>query len=390
MRILWSSTVFSCHSGYGVVSKELISRLRKQGHFIRLATKHAYPHWQIVDGVEVFEGTNIAIINEMLKEEAFDYIFTFWDIWGLHGKRHPIHDKWISYCPIDTEWISDVLAEVCLGSDPNPLEDKKRGPKYHIAMSRHGQRELKSIGLKPMYAPHGVDSKIFRPNSEGRKAVRDEFGWTDKNFVIGSVGLNYGDDRKGFIPLMRAYKRFKEIHPEARLYLHTHMDGKYPSTINYTQIAKKIGLTDIAYPHQASNDIGRIDEEWLNDVYNSFDVFCLPTRGEGFGLILLESQACGVPVITTATTTGPELAGKTGWLCKVSNSDLRYLPNNTFRHEIGEDPILECLESAYDAWKYGDWQKIKDKARGFSLAYDWDNVWDKYFSRIFRYLENQL
>jgi hypothetical protein len=33
--------------------------------------------------------------------------------------------------------------------------------------------------------------------------------------------LNYGDDRKGFIQLMKAFKSFHEDHPEARLYLHT-------------------------------------------------------------------------------------------------------------------------------------------------------------------------
>ena len=179
-------------------------------------------------------------------------------------------------------------------------------------MSTHGVRELRSVGIEPMYGPHGVDCQIFKPNPEWRKRFRDNYGWDDSHFVIGSVGMNYGDDRKGFIPLMRAFKKFHDAHPEARLFLHTHALGKMEGTIEYFKIATGLGISNlVSWPDQLAHDLGRITDEWMSATYNGMDVFCLPTRGEGFGIPLIESQACGIPLITTATTTGPELINAT-------------------------------------------------------------------------------
>jgi len=416
MKIILNSSSPETLSGYGIVCKELIRRLRNAGHFVRIATKHPSEHWRYyidreqagghlrnariwtekrkwddalialdkayeeVEGTEIYDGT-YPVANDMLEEEDFDYIFTLWDIWQIKHKGLIVYpkDKWVAYVPIDTEWIADDLAEVC----------HKAG--FHIAMSRHGERELRSIGINPFYAPPGIDTKAFRPDKEARDRFRKDFGWADENFIIGSVGLNYGDDRKGFIPLMQAFKNFHDRHKEAKLYLHTHASGKYPGTINYVRIAKKIGIDDdlIAWPHQPSNDIGRIDKEWLNDVYNGFDVFCLPSRGEGFGLPILESQACGVPIITTDTTTGDEFVGKpgTGWLIPARQDHLRYLPTNTFRYEVGMEGVLDCLESAYNAWKYSCLDQLKRRAREFAIGYDWDFIWKKYWRETFETLE---
>jgi len=50
-----------------------------------------------------------------------------------------------------------------------------------------------------------------------------------------------------------------------------------------------------------------VDDATLATIYNSFDVFALPTMGEGFGLPILESQACGVPALATDCSACSEL-----------------------------------------------------------------------------------
>jgi len=345
-----------------------------------------------LEGVEIFEGTNLSIINEMLEAENFDYVFSFWDIWKLHHKLQPLRDRWIAHIPIDTEWICDMLKETCLGTDMPGIKDP-RGPGICVAMSQHGVRELNSIGIPPYYLPLGIDTKLFRPKPEGRKAFRDDFGFDDKTFLIGSVSLNYGDDRKGFIPLLRAFKVFHERHPEARLYIHSHAEGKYPGTINYLKVVQKLGIGEWVYwPHQSSNDIGRIDGEWLTDVYSGMDVFCTPNRGEGFGLCSIESAACGVPVIATNSTTGPEFhrAGVIEYLIEVCDSDMRWLPNGVWRHEVGEAPILETLEKAFEAWKGDDYDKLKEKARKNAQKYSWSKVWKTWWAPFWQEMEEKL
>ncbi|GAF91400.1 unnamed protein product, partial [marine sediment metagenome] len=84
------------------------------------------------------------------EEEKFDYIFSLWDIWILHEKLQPPKEKWVACIPIDTEWISERLTQVCLGTDivverlnedaAKKVGSQARGPGCHIAMSKHGVR----------------------------------------------------------------------------------------------------------------------------------------------------------------------------------------------------------------------------------------------------------
>jgi len=45
----------------------------------------------------------------------------------------------------------------------------------------------------------------------------------------------------------------------------------------------------------------------LNEYYSAADVLVFPSLVEGFGLVLLEAMACGIPVITTPNTAGPDI-----------------------------------------------------------------------------------
>jgi glycosyltransferase involved in cell wall biosynthesis len=52
--------------------------------------------------------------------------------------------------------------------------------------------------------------------------------------------------------------------------------------------------------------LGHVPEEEKADVYRLADVFALPSRGEGFGIVLLEAMACGVPVVASRLDAGRE------------------------------------------------------------------------------------
>ena len=381
MRILWHSVSPLASTGYGNCTKELTRRIRALGHFVRIGTKHGDHKWYEVDGVEIFDGVDTVFVNQMLEDEKFDYIFTMWDLWVIHERRQYPKDKWVASIPIDTEWISASLAGI----------SKNVG--MPIAMSLHGKRELEAGGLKDvLYAPLGFDDKIFKPLPEARTAFRKELGLTDENFVIGSVGLNYGDDRKGFIPLMLAFKDFHERHPEARLFLHTAANERdmIADGINYHKIVSHLGLKDLVFwPDQAMLIQGRIDPGWLAEIYNGFDIMCLATKGEGFGLPLIEAQACGIPVVTTATTSGPELC-KTGWLIDVDADDRFWIGTETWRLEPRPSNILAALELAYDAWKSSGWHLYQEDAHDRIAPYSWDAVWEKYWLPILGEMEARL
>ncbi|MBI5077013.1 glycosyltransferase family 4 protein [Candidatus Falkowbacteria bacterium] len=76
--------------------------------------------------------------------------------------------------------------------------------------------------------------------------------------------------------------------------------------LHYTNVRAEIN----ASPYK--NDIittGYVSNDELPILYNAADAFVLPSFIEGFGLIAIEAQACGCPVISTNTTSMPEVLG---------------------------------------------------------------------------------
>lgn len=59
----------------------------------------------------------------------------------------------------------------------------------------------------------------------------------------------------------------------------------------------------------------------LNQYYSSANVLVFPSLAEGFGLVLLEAMACGIPVITTPNTAGPDILtdGVDGFIIPIRN-----------------------------------------------------------------------
>ena len=67
--------------------------------------------------------------------------------------------------------------------------------------------------------------------------------------------------------------------------------------------------------------IGKVGLHDLNCLYNLSDMLLFPTRLEGFCLSILEAMSCGIPVVTTNTSSLPEqiFDGKGGYLCPVDD-----------------------------------------------------------------------
>jgi len=116
---------------------------------------------------------------------------------------------------------------------------------------------------------------------------------------------------------------------------------------------------------------------------------CLATKGEGFGLPLIEAQACGIPVVTTATTSGPELC-KTGWLIDVDADDRFWIGTETWRLEPRPSSILAALEKAHMAWRSNLWPEEKANAQAKVAEYSWDAVWEKYWLPVLKEMEKRL
>lgn len=111
--------------------------------------------------------------------------------------------------------------------------------------------------------------------------------------------------------------------------------------------------------------LGKVPNSELATVMSESDVFVFPSYFEGFALVLLEAMACGLPVITTTATAGPDIItqGNDGWVIEPGNLDalvetMRFCLENRDRvAEMGVNARRTAERFSWDA--YGDrWGEI--------------------------------
>lgn len=143
--------------------------------------------------------------------------------------------------------------------------------------------------------PPGVDLQRFTPGETG--AARDALGLPRDAFVITFVGRI--QPLKGPDVLLRAVAELLTRDPQLRDHLVVPVVGgpsgsgtERPEALH--QLAAQLGITDVVrfLPPQSGDA--------LADVYRAADVVTVPSYNESFGLVALEAQACGTPVVAAA------------------------------------------------------------------------------------------
>jgi phosphatidylinositol alpha-1,6-mannosyltransferase len=165
-----------------------------------------------------------------------------------------------------------------------------------IANSEHTRRvaiegwnipAAKVVVLNP-----GVDSTRFVPAAPDA-AVRASFGWTGRTVILTVGALQ---KRKGQDMLIRALPSIRRAQPDV-LYA---IAGEGWERGELERLAAEVGAAD------AVRFMGVPDDDTLVRCYQQCDLFALPNRQvgwdfEGFGMVLLEAQACGRAVVAGAS-----------------------------------------------------------------------------------------
>lgn len=379
MKIIWYSTAPFVGVGYGVLSRALVHRMIADGHQVKIATKHHLGGRIVVEGIEIFDGNEIGLINTIGETEGYDYIISVMDTWVLANRES--FRNWVAINLLDTEFMHQDMIKAL------------RKSLYQGGVSKHGVRELERTGFKPFYTPLGVDTKLFKPDPILRRDFREKRGWDENTFVIGLVGINYITDRKNIIGTLRAFQGFHKRHPNSVLFLHTDIMGSgtqgHPLgwVINSCGFEKE-GAGPVQFVDQKRYHLWDISQEELARAYNAFDVFCLPSQGEGFGLPWLEAQACGCPIISVDTTSGGEL-NFSGWLIPALEDYYQFSTLLAWYVKAPPSAIDGMLEKAYKEWESGKIKRRQKKARKGALEYDWDVVYAKYWRPMLQALERR-
>lgn len=304
-----------------------------------------------------------------------DIYLTLLDIWVLGGQDTQMN--WVPWVPVDHDPLPPKVKGTILSS-PGIIQP--------IAMTRFAQQQMKNIGTESYYIPHTVDTTVYFPDKKLRQDVRESVKWDDM-FVIGTVATNHAE-RKNYTAAMTAISKFSKMHPGEVIY-YAHTDPLCPRGINLLALREALDLVPVmTFPRLADVSLG-IPGPQMNRIYNSFDVFLLPSKGEGFGIPIIEAQACGVPVITTKCTGHEELLQGGGWFLE----DLT--PNwasyqNSFQFDCNPEEIVEKLEMAYQAKKSGAIKKQQKAALKTGRSYDETKIYKEVWPDVLADIEERI
>jgi glycosyltransferase involved in cell wall biosynthesis len=171
-----------------------------------------------------------------------------------------------------------------------------------IVLSRFSQQRLYDAhGIPPVKTaliPGGVDTEKFRPAGD-KRAIRRRLQLPAGRVVLFTVRNLVA--RMGLENLLRALAEARRRAPDLFLVL----GGDGPLKPVLKELVAREGLED------SVRFAGFIPESELAAYYQMADLFVLPTRElEGFGLVTLESLACGVPVAGTPVGGTQEILGR--------------------------------------------------------------------------------
>lgn len=192
-----------------------------------------------------------------------------------------------------------------------------------ISVSHYTAGRLRSeiVGMhsRVVVIPNTVDSKRFTIKKKSRELIM-QYDISGKKIILTVARLSAEEGHKGYEKVIQALPDVLKRVPDA----HYVLVGDGSDKVRMERLVAKLGLS-----HHVTF-AGRVSDDLLPDYYNLADVFVMPSTWEGFGIVFIESTACGIPVIA---------GNKDGSVDAVLNGELGLLINPDSIKEVGEATI---------------------------------------------------
>lgn len=177
------------------------------------------------------------------------------------------------------------------------------------------------------HIPYGIDTEIFQPLDP--QQCRSQLGLPQDKKILLFAAVNLNDHRKGGDLLIKA---LQNLPPSLKAETVLMVFGR--------ETQKIAELVDLQVFH-----LGYLNDDRAKAVaYSAANLFLFPTRADVFGLVSIESQACGTPVVSfkVGGVSDHVHPGITGYLAEAENAQnfgdgiVQLLEDEPLRHQMSQ------------------------------------------------------
>jgi len=179
-----------------------------------------------------------------------------------------------------------------------------------LVVSRFTKRKIieqfPEVGERIFFLPNFVDGDIFIIG-EKNKVLLDRHNLSSDDFILLTVNrFSSLEKQKGYDKVIKALPQVRRDVPDVKFLL----VGEGDDLPRVKELVHSLHLDDCVV------FAGKVSDGELVDYYNLCDLFVMPSKSEGFGIVFVEALACGKPVIAGDTDASSEtlLDGEVGVL----------------------------------------------------------------------------
>lgn len=384
LRLLYSSNAFWCTSGYGVQGRSLLPRLANLPEFGGRENIAQFAWYGLdggmhnVDGFAIYPKFDDPYGNDVIGAHASHFganvVMTLIDVWVLRQTKQQVDPAlWLAWLPIDHDPV------------PQQFLDSLQGCHLPLTYSKWGHKMLTEAGVENHYIPHGIEPSVYRviPDREEVRRFKKWLTGDETCHLSVMVAANKGfPDRKWFQGQLECWRDFAKDKPNAKIYIHS-LPTPIHGGVDFPTLAKRLGIEgQLIFPHPYLYRLG-YPPEHLAFVYNAADVLMAASMSEGFGIPIVEAQACGCPVVVTDFSAMPELVR---WGHTVDVADMVLTGMHSYHALPSKASMVDKLNRLYEAWTVcgGEWPISKRLATQDAIhaEYNWDTIVNDQFKPL--------
>jgi glycosyltransferase involved in cell wall biosynthesis len=300
----------------------LAHQLLKRGYLRQLIT--SYPKFEVVKYGIPKDKVGSIIIKELMGrgwERAPSFLKDFYNPQYL---IHEIFDRWASYLytksDICVAFSSFALHTIRKAKDNGAITIIERGSSHILYQQAILKEEYESLGLKPQLAhPKIIEKELLEYKEADYISIPSLF--VKRSFIEKGIP----DSKLIHVPYGVYLNEFRQIPKEDNIFRIVYAGGMtIRKGVHYllqafselqlpnSELLLVGGLNDEIKPFFKKYEgkyrwVGHVPQKELYKYYSQGSVFVMMSIEDGFGMVIIQAMACGLPVICTTNTGGEDI-----------------------------------------------------------------------------------